>query len=392
MRRLLVFTENYALGGGNRYLIDLINSIAFKFKDIWVLANNKGIFDVDLSRLNCEVNTGSLFFITSSLVLSKCKNLNSQILNFCKFFFILLDPIIFVLNVTSFSVTLIKLRPDKVLVCNGGYPASRACLAMVVSSKLLCIPVVMSIVSTPSQRRSFAFYYEKLIDILIWNCVTKVIVNANFIAVQLVKLRGLPEAKISVVHNGIDNIDQIAISKQHQKELLLIGCVARLDREKGVFYLLDAFNFLTSKYPFLKLVLVGSGNASDEIAAKIKSMGLTDKVSVPGHYSGDVNLLLSDFDIYVFPSLWEGFPYSILEAMRSGCAIVSTNVGGIPEAITNDIDGILIEPGSSDSLASALTKLIENPDLRFSISINARMKFKENFTLAKMTLAAREVL
>jgi glycosyltransferase involved in cell wall biosynthesis len=391
VRRLLVFTENYALGGGNRYLIDLINSISFKCKEIVVFANKRGIYDVDLSRLSCEVTLGSLFFITSSLVLNKFKHLNSKILTFCKFLFLLFDPIIFVFNVSSFLLVLTKLRPNKVLVCNGGYPASRACLAMVVSSKLLSIPVVMSVVSSPSQRRSFAFYYERLMDLLIWSCVSKIIVNANFIAVQLINSRSAPQAKLSVVYNGLDNIDELNISKQYQKELL-IGCVARLDKEKGVFYLLDAFNILTPKYPFLKLVLVGSGNASDEIAAKIKSMGLADKVSLPGHYSGDVNLLLSDFDIYVFPSLWEGFPYSILEAMRSGCAIVSTNVGGIPEAITSDVDGILIEPGSSDSLVSALTKLIENPDLRFSMSINARMKFKEKFTLEKMTLAAREVL
>jgi glycosyltransferase involved in cell wall biosynthesis len=390
VKRLFVFTENYAQGGGNRYLVDLVNSISFKFNEILVFANKGGIFDADLSRLKCEISLGSIFFITSSLILNKFKHLNSKILNFYKCLFILFDPIIFILNIISYLITLVKLKPNKVLVCNGGYPASRACLAMVISSKILGIPVVMSIVSSPLQRRPFAFYYEKLIDFLIGNCVSKVIVNANFIAAQLVKLRGLPEAKISVVYNGLENINDPIISKQNHKELL-IGCVARVDREKGLFYLLNAFHALVPKYPFLKLVIIGSGNALNELSAKVDSMGLADKVLLPGHYSGDVSLLLSDFDIYVFPSLMEGFPYSILEAMRSGCAIATTNVGGIPEAITDGVDGILVEPASTEDLVLGLAKLINDRELRYKVSNNARKKFEENFTLNQMTFAVRKI-
>ena len=93
MKRLFVFTENYAQGGGNRYLVDLLNSISFKFNEILVFANKGGIFDADLSRLNCEISLGSLFFITSSLILNKFKHLNSKILNFYKCLFLLFDPI-----------------------------------------------------------------------------------------------------------------------------------------------------------------------------------------------------------------------------------------------------------------------------------------------------------
>jgi glycosyltransferase involved in cell wall biosynthesis len=145
------------------------------------------------------------------------------------------------------------------------------------------------------------------------------------------------------------------------------------------------------KYPFLKLVIIGSGNALNELSAKVDSMGLADKVLLPGHYSGDVSLLLSDFDIYVFPSLMEGFPYSILEAMRSGCAIATTNVGGIPEAITDGVDGILVEPASTEDLVLGLAKLINDRELRYKVSNNARKKFEENFTLNQMTFAVRKI-
>ncbi|MBU3585133.1 glycosyltransferase family 4 protein [Polynucleobacter sp. AM-26B4] len=391
VKKLFVFTENYEQGGGNRYLVDLVNSVSFKFEEILVFSNKKGIFHTDLSRFNREVNLATLFFITSSLILNKFKHLNSRLLNFYKILFNFLDPILLALNVIFFLLPLIRSKPNKVLVCNGGYPASRACLAMVISSKILCIPVVMSIVSAPLQRRAFAFYYEKIIDLLIWNCVSKVIVNANFIADQLVKLRGLAEVKISVVYNGLENIKPPIFLKKNQKKLV-IGCIARVDKEKGVFYLLHAFNVLVSRNPFLKLVIIGSGSAFNQLSTKVDSLGLTDKVSLPGHYSGDITLPLSNFDIYVFPSLWEGFPYSILEAMRSGCAIVSTNVGGIPEAITNGVDGILIEPASSADLVLGLTRLIEDCELRYKLSSNARKKFQENFTLNQMASAVRKIL
>lgn len=389
-KKLFVFTENYAPGGGNRYLIDLVNAISFKFKEIFVFTNKGGIFSDELSRLEREVSLGSLFFITPPLILNGLKNLSPKILKVCKILLTFGDPILFIFNVISFLLILIKLRPSQVLVCNGGYPAARGCLAMVISSKILGIPVAMSVVSSPAKRRFFTFFYEKLIDLLIWNSLSRIIVNAHFIADQLVILRGAPKSKLSVVYNGLENIDNPVASKKTQKEFL-IGCVARVDREKGVFYLLDAFNLLVSKYPFLKLVIVGSGNASNELSAKVNSMGLVDKVLLPGHYFGDVSLLLSDFDIYAFPSLWEGFPYSILEAMRSGCAIVSTNVGGISEAIVNGIDGILVEPASSLELALGLEKLINDEQLRYRISNNAKKKFEDKFTLNQMTFAAEKI-
>ncbi len=391
MKKLFVFTENYAQGGGNRYLVDLINSISYKYQKILVYANKGGIFDTDVLRLNCEVSLGTLFFVTHSLVLNKFRHSNVIVISLAKLIFLLLDPILFVINIISFLLAFVKHKPTQILVCNGGYPASRACLAMVVSSKLLGIPVLMSIVSSPLQRRSFSFYYEKLIDLLIWNCVSKLIVNASFIKVQLVNLRDMPESKVSVVYNGLENINHSITSKQHQKQLL-IGYIARLERAKGVFYLLDAFHVLVSKYPFLRLVINGSGNALNELSAKVDSMGLADKVLLQGHYSGDVSLLLSDFDIYAFPSTWEGFPYSILEAMRSGCAIVSTNVGGIPEAITNGIDGILVKPASSEDLVLGLAKLIDDRELRYKVANNARKKFEENFTLNHMAFAVKNFL
>jgi glycosyltransferase involved in cell wall biosynthesis len=115
-------------------------------------------------------------------------------------------------------------------------------------------------------------------------------------------------------------------------------------------------------------------------------------VQLLGAYQGDVDALLASFDAYVFPSYWEGFPYSILEALRAGCAIVATRVGGIPEAISNGHDGILIEPRSATAIVDAIEYLLANPDARQTLSANARERYERDFSLHGMHQRMRGAL
>ena len=102
-----------------------------------------------------------------------------------------------------------------------------------------------------------------------------------------------------------------------------------------------------------------------------------------GRYSGDVSEILGAIDIFVLPSEWEGLPYSIIEAMRSGLAIIASRIGGIPEALTNNHSGILIQPNSSEELNNALSLLIADKDLTNRLGLNARIAFLEKFESSK---------
>ena len=152
-----------------------------------------------------------------------------------------------------------------------------------------------------------------------------------------------------------------------------------------------AFAYLAKTHPEIHLVLAGHGNASAELAKRTKILGLQNQVQLLGHYDGDVSSLLNTFDIYVFPSLWEGFPYSVVEALRSACVIVATRVGGIPEAVTDGVEGLLIAPGNRDEIISAIERLLANRELRQALSKNARLKFEKDLTLSKMHIRVREV-
>lgn len=111
-----------------------------------------------------------------------------------------------------------------------------------------------------------------------------------------------------------------------------------------------------------------------------------------GYYEGDTHYLLSSLDIYVLPTLHEGFPYSILEAMRANCAIISTNVGGIPEAIRNRVEGLLVPLSSVEVLELAIEELINDADLRNMLGKNARNRFLDMFAMEKMNQRLQEVL
>ena len=390
MGRLLVFTENYAKGGGNKYLIDLINSLGEVANETFLYSNAGGIYPEDTSRLNRKINIKSVSFITQPLLLSKLKLISNDWRRAIGLPLRLLEPFFYICNIARFSLLCYRLKPTRVLACNGGYPASQACLALVIAASLLNIPTALSIVSMPAKRRKLLFWYEKALDNLVWRSSDCLIVNANAIAQALSKQRGMPLNKSHVIHNGLDDLK--STNPVEDTNIFVIGCVARLDRSKGVLFLFDAFVTLLQKHPNLRLVLVGSGDAYDELTMRTSLLGLQGRVNLPGHFIGDISTLLATFDIYVFPSLWEGFPYSILEALRSGCVIVATNVGGIPEAIADGVDGILIEPGCSAAIAGAVDGLINNQEFCAELSKNARLKFQRNFTLKEMEKRVQEVL
>lgn len=391
MKSLLVFTENYARGGGNRYMIDMVNSLEADYQQVQLASNAGGIFSEDTRRLKSPVIQHDAPFITRSLISNHLSGFPKALRLSIAVLLILLEPLFFLFNVALLVWLIRKLKPTNILSCNGGYPAAQACLAMVVAARISRVPVALSIVSMPAPRRSFMWMYEKLMDGFVWNAANIIIVNARAIADALCKLRDALPNKIEVVHNGLEDRQSIAVAKEDGGDFV-IGCIARMDASKGVLLLFEAFARLARNRPEMRLVLAGAGDASAELARRTETLGLQQQVQLLGHYDGDVGTLLATFDLYVFPSLWEGFPYGVVEAMRSGNAIVATRVGGIPEAITDGKEGLLISPGATDEIAAAIERLMADPAMRRKLGHNARLRFERELALDKMHVRAREAL
>lgn len=384
-RCLLVFTENYARGGGNRYCVDLVNALAGAFDRVVLAANAGGIFPEDRARLAANVEVRAVPFLTRSRARHALRRLPRPVRAPALALLSLADPLLFRFNAALFGRLVGRTRADAVLSCNGGYPAARAALAMIVAAEGRGVPAVLSVVSVPTPRRAFVARYDERVDRAVWRAARRVIVNAHAIAEALTAQHEMPPALARVVYNGLPDAPVPAADDSTP----VIGFVSRLDRAKGVLVLVEAFRLLAPRWPSLRLRLVGRGDASDAVAARVTEFGLADRVEATGYVAGDIDPLLASFRVYVFPSFHEGLPYSILEAMRAACPIVSTAVGGIPEVLEHGREALLVAPGDAEGLAGAIEQLLTDPTGARQLARAARARFERDHRLDRM---ASEVL
>ncbi|MDP3791611.1 MAG: glycosyltransferase [Candidatus Omnitrophota bacterium] len=208
----------------------------------------------------------------------------------------------------------------------------------------------------------------------------------------LVRLDGIADKKISVIHNGIDLkrfdplMDAGAKVRRELKiddDVKIIGTVGIFHPRKGHEYLIRAADIVCRKRQDVKFLLVGDGILEERLVALRDLLDLREKVIFTG-YRKDIPDLLSIMDIVVHPSLEEGFGLSIIEAMFSGKAVIATNVGGVPEIIENRLNGLLIPEKDPEAIADAIDYILSNPDKAGELGSNARSRVCERFSLSAM--------
>jgi glycosyltransferase involved in cell wall biosynthesis len=132
-----------------------------------------------------------------------------------------------------------------------------------------------------------------------------------------------------------------------------------------------------------QVLIVGEGPLRDELMRRISELGMEREILLPG-FRDDIPQMLALLDIFVLPSLREGFPMTILEAMAAGLPIIVTDVGGTSEAIKNGRNGIVIPPGNADLLAKALIELLKDKDLARRMGKNAQTDVTQDFSVTNM--------
>lgn len=172
-----------------------------------------------------------------------------------------------------------------------------------------------------------------------------------------------------------------------------VVAVARLAPEKGLTLLLDALLRLDEIGIDVALTLVGSGPQEAEVADFVARNGLSEKVSLLGERPANlVPDLLREADAFCLPSLAEGMPMAIVEAMAIGIPVVSTQVGGIPEMVIDGATGICVPAGRSDLLAEGIAALATDPERGLAFSIAARQRVEELYDARKTTLQLLETI
>ena len=212
--------------------------------------------------------------------------------------------------------------------------------------------------------------YQGYIDYLLSQYTDYAIAVSHSVKDFMVEKRFFPQEKVAVVFNGapLDQFKPVSKEEVHAErekwgipeDCKIIASIGRLDGQKGNSYLLDAAAQVLRKGHRMKCMLVGDGPLLDELKEQCVKEGIEKDVIFTGYYV-DIPLIQSMIDIQVFPSLFEGTPLTLFEAMSMRLAIISTNVDGLGEILRHEKNALLVAPKNPEQLAAAIEDLLVNP-------------------------------
>ncbi len=242
--------------------------------------------------------------------------------------------------------------------------------------KIVSVPIIVS-----GQRNVDLWrrWYHNFLDRMTYRFADKIVSNSKAGRDFLVESVGLKPDNIVTIYNGVDllNMDK----KNGTREKLALTVIASLTLKKGHKYLLEALSRI--KDIDFDLFIVGDGSERFFLEQLAGKLGLRDRLFFEG-YRKSVDVYLAKTDIFVLPSLWEGLPVALMEAMSCGLPCIATSVGGVAELIEDQKDGLLVEAKNIGQLEKVLRKLMQDENLRVFLGNNAKNKIKIGFSKQKM--------
>ena len=283
-----------------------------------------------------------------------------------------------------FFILLKKERPD-ILHCH----LFHANLVGRIIGKMAGVKFIISTIHSDNFGNKLRYLLLKITDFL--NDLTVVV--SQKIKDDLTKKRIIPDKKIMVIYNGVKEAENTISSEdiyKIKKDLSIennspiILSIGRLHYVKGHIYLIRAVKILIDKNPNLKLLIIGDGPERKNLENESVKLGLNNSILFLGEIRETV-LYYKLADIFILPSINEGFGLSVVEAMSNKLLVIASSVGGIPEIIKDSVNGFLVEPGSPIKLAEVISDTISKDNLdKEKITENAYDNFKLNFSLEIM--------
>jgi len=212
------------------------------------------------------------------------------------------------------------------------------------------------------------------------------------------EIEGIPAEKIVRIHYGLQpetvtcHADPQFIRNEFNipANAPVIGTIGRLAEQKGHTYWLDALQPVIAEFPELRVFFIGDGELREALENQANRLGIASNIIFTG-YRTDALKLLSGFDFFVFPSLWEGFGLVILEAMALQKAVIGSRVSAIPESVQDGQTGILVPPKDVEGLTNAMLTLLRDPALARSMGEAGLKRLQTHFTVDKMVHATERV-
>lgn len=358
--KILYLVTQSEFGGAQRYISDLVTHLPDTYLPI-VAYGGEGNFIGQLKQQGIE-----------------CIKIQSIVRD--------INPISDIQSIKDIFILCKKIRPDVVHL-----NSSKVSITGSIAAKLAGVPKIIYTVHgfvfnepLPFIKKVFYILAEKISayfkDYLI--CVSKKDCETGY------KYRIINKKKAVTIHHGLYPIDFIKPTDALQKLNLpvgkqIIGTIANLYPTKGIPFFVNAAKKVTTIHPNAIFVVIGSGILEQHIRQLIKKNGLEGKFILAGQIENAYRYLTA-FNYFVLPSLKEGFPYALLEAMTAGLPIIATSVGGVPEIIENEKNGLIVPPANSGALADAILKLFEDENLATELAMNANIDVGEKFDFLTM--------
>lgn len=234
----------------------------------------------------------------------------------------------------------------------------------------------------------FKNLFYRLLNIFIRDFFKKTVVVSEGLRKELIAERLRPKQKIEVIPLGIaipeeyKECDFNFVGLQERKPL--IGTIARLNKEKGIERFISAMPFILRKIPMARFLIVGKGYEKANLEAQVKSLNLDSKVDfqeVP--WSESVYKVLASLDIFVMPSLREGCPTSLLEALAFSRPVVASKIPGISDIVEDGRNGLMVDTSDPQLFAENIIFLCEQPDTAVAMGKEGRKKILSSFTLER---------
>ncbi len=253
-------------------------------------------------------------------------------------------------------------------------------MVMIKAAHAARIPVIYQEVGTPYHPPEYEKYYEQFTRVL--PLCAEVAALSPSLARQCREKLPVAVEQLSVLPIMIEEMNgRHALEERAPSDDVRIGFAARIEHLKGPMVLLEAFAAASRACDRLRLMVAGAGTLEQKLAARARELGVAARCEFLGVYlrPEERQSFMQRLDMFALPSLTEGTPNSIIEAMSHGLPVVASSVGGIPDMITTGT-GLLVPPNDSDALADAITVLARDSGLREQMGRAARERYRKLFS------------
>jgi len=377
---IVYFSDCLFFAGCENMIANFLNSkeLAKKYSIFFLYRKSDSYIKVLKARVSGKYKSQTFSFIEPS-------NIN-YILRF------FLTPLILIYEIIYLYFLFKKLRPFILHINNGGYPGALSARASAIAGKLASIPNIVMIVNNLAISYSYRLrFIDYPLDFFVKLSVDYFITGSLAAAKRLEDVLNVNHSKIRSIHNGVQ-YRMLLNSKDFIKEKMglryfkgvVFGMVALLVKRKGHLVLFESILYLSKNKVINKnnfiLFIEGDGPEKLVLTRYVQDNNLEHLVKFIGNEKSIFDFM-SILDVFVLPSIQdEDFPNVILEAMSLGIPVIGSNLAGISEQIVDNETGVLVKPNNPVLLSNAIKKLMQQPLLRSKMRINAKNKYKKQFT------------